>query len=85
MSYVALNVFIFRLLKHCWTDEEVRVATGDAESNLVVHPLKLNSSYATVRVQNFTPLPLGCSILQLLICCYIMFLLYASSWFGVLF
>ncbi|BBH04092.1 DNAse I-like superfamily protein [Prunus dulcis] len=37
------------LLKHCWTDEEVRVATGDAESNLVVHPLKLNSSYATVR------------------------------------
>ncbi|XP_024629514.1 carbon catabolite repressor protein 4 homolog 3 isoform X2 [Medicago truncatula] len=31
-----------------WTDEEVKTATGDSECHLAVHPLKLNSSYATV-------------------------------------
>ncbi|RDX80567.1 Carbon catabolite repressor protein 4-like 3 [Mucuna pruriens] len=35
------------LLK-CWTDEEVKLATGDSERYLAMHPLKLNSSYATV-------------------------------------
>ncbi|KAL2342504.1 hypothetical protein Fmac_003789 [Flemingia macrophylla] len=29
-----------------WTDEEVKIATGDSESHLAVHPLKLNSSYS---------------------------------------
>ncbi|XP_021292153.1 carbon catabolite repressor protein 4 homolog 3 isoform X2 [Herrania umbratica] len=33
----------------CWTDKEVRVATGSADSHLVEHPLKLSSSYATVK------------------------------------
>lgn len=37
------------LLKHSWTDEEVRVATGNSGSYAVEHPLKLNSSYATVQ------------------------------------
>ncbi|KAG5030192.1 hypothetical protein AAZX31_05G217600 [Glycine max] len=32
----------------CWTDEEVKLATGDSERHLAVHPLKLNSSYATI-------------------------------------
>ncbi|XP_020220246.1 carbon catabolite repressor protein 4 homolog 3 isoform X2 [Cajanus cajan] len=32
----------------CWTDEEVKIATGDSERYLAVHPLKLNSSYATI-------------------------------------
>ncbi|MCI13396.1 carbon catabolite repressor protein 4-like [Trifolium medium] len=32
----------------CWTDEEVKTATGDSECHLAVHPLKLDSSYATV-------------------------------------
>jgi len=40
---------ISRLLD-CWTDEEVKTATGDSECHLAVHPLKLNSSYATVNV-----------------------------------
>ncbi|KAJ1437936.1 Endonuclease/exonuclease/phosphatase [Sesbania bispinosa] len=35
-------------LLNCWTDEEVKTATGDSECHLAVHPLKLNSSYATV-------------------------------------
>ncbi|XP_068471249.1 carbon catabolite repressor protein 4 homolog 3 isoform X2 [Phaseolus vulgaris] len=35
------------LLK-CWTDEEIKIATGDSQRHLAVHPLKLNSSYATV-------------------------------------
>ncbi|CAL0313849.1 unnamed protein product [Lupinus luteus] len=35
------------LLK-CWTDEEVKVATGDSERHLAAHSLKLNSSYATL-------------------------------------
>ncbi|KAM2487622.1 hypothetical protein ACFX1W_039525 [Malus domestica] len=47
------------LLKHCWTDEEIRVATGDADSHLVVHPMKLNSSYATVQGSTRTRDPNG--------------------------
>ncbi|KAK7358299.1 hypothetical protein VNO77_00226 [Canavalia gladiata] len=35
-------------LFRCWTDEEVKIATGDSECHLAVHPLNLNSSYATV-------------------------------------
>ncbi|KAL5052579.1 hypothetical protein RYX36_033261, partial [Vicia faba] len=35
-------------LLNCWTDEEIKTATGDPECHLAVHPLKLNSSYATV-------------------------------------
>ncbi|KAK7251593.1 hypothetical protein RIF29_34922 [Crotalaria pallida] len=35
------------LLK-CWTDEEVKVATGDSELHVAVHSLKLSSSYSTV-------------------------------------
>ncbi|KAG2411030.1 Carbon catabolite repressor protein [Vigna angularis] len=34
------------LLK-CWTDEEIKIATGDSQHHLAVHPLKLKSSYAT--------------------------------------
>ncbi|XP_050377086.1 carbon catabolite repressor protein 4 homolog 3 [Argentina anserina] len=37
------------LLKHDWTDEEIRVATGNSGSHSVVHPLQLNSSYAMVQ------------------------------------
>ncbi|KAK7320017.1 hypothetical protein RJT34_04746 [Clitoria ternatea] len=40
-------VILDGLLK-CWTDEEVEIATGDSGCHLAVHPLKLNSSYATV-------------------------------------
>ncbi|EFH59393.1 hypothetical protein ARALYDRAFT_898218 [Arabidopsis lyrata subsp. lyrata] len=32
-----------------WTNEEIRVATGQENSYWAVHPLKLNSSYASVR------------------------------------
>ncbi|KAK9198906.1 hypothetical protein WN944_014092 [Citrus x changshan-huyou] len=39
----------FRLLPNGWTDEEVKVATGNAQCYLAVHPLKLNSSYASVK------------------------------------
>ncbi|XP_057422298.1 carbon catabolite repressor protein 4 homolog 3 [Lotus japonicus] len=35
-------------LLDCWTDEEVKIATGDSERHLAMHPLKLKSSYATV-------------------------------------
>ncbi|XP_012488446.1 carbon catabolite repressor protein 4 homolog 3 [Gossypium raimondii] len=38
-----------RVLNDCWTDEEVKAATGTANSRLVMHPLQLNSSYATVK------------------------------------
>ncbi|GLU13336.1 hypothetical protein SLE2022_299740 [Rubroshorea leprosula] len=38
-----------RLLKNGWRDEEVKVATGSSDCHLVVHPLKLCSSYATVK------------------------------------
>lgn len=38
-----------RFLKNCWTNEEVKVATGDPECQLLTHPLKLRSSYATLK------------------------------------
>ncbi|TYG43318.1 hypothetical protein ES288_D11G006800v1 [Gossypium darwinii] len=38
-----------RVLNDCWTDEEVKAATGTANSHLIMHPLQLNSSYATVK------------------------------------
>ncbi|GLT50415.1 hypothetical protein SLA2020_239020 [Shorea laevis] len=38
-----------RLLKNGWTDEEVKVATGSSDCHLVVYPLKLCSSYSTVK------------------------------------
>ncbi|KAB1212656.1 hypothetical protein CJ030_MR5G009698 [Morella rubra] len=40
------------LFGSCWTDEEVKVATGNAGCHLLVHPLKLASSYATVKVNS---------------------------------
>lgn len=38
------------LLKYQWTDEEVRNATGCSNGMLAEHPLKLNSSYAMLKV-----------------------------------
>ncbi|XP_057952569.1 carbon catabolite repressor protein 4 homolog 3-like isoform X4 [Malania oleifera] len=35
-------------LLNFWTDEEVKVATGNAGCEVATHPLQLNSSYATV-------------------------------------
>ncbi|XP_050239008.1 carbon catabolite repressor protein 4 homolog 3 isoform X3 [Mercurialis annua] len=34
---------------NCWSDEELKTATGDSNYNLVTHALKLKSSYATVK------------------------------------
>ncbi|XP_021680235.2 carbon catabolite repressor protein 4 homolog 3 isoform X2 [Hevea brasiliensis] len=38
-----------RILKTCWTREAIKVATGDPDGQLLTHPLKLNSSYATLK------------------------------------
>ncbi|KAL6994885.1 Carbon catabolite repressor protein 4 3, partial [Sarracenia purpurea var. burkii] len=43
-------VFMDRFFKFCWTGEEVKVATGRTDRQVIVHPLKLNSSYAMVKV-----------------------------------
>ncbi|CAL5442176.1 unnamed protein product [Camellia sinensis] len=60
-----LLVLMDRFFNGCWTDEEVVVATGNAESQVVVQPLKLNSSYATVkgstRTRGFDGEPLATS------------------------
>ncbi|KAL1221603.1 Carbon catabolite repressor-like protein [Cardamine amara subsp. amara] len=40
---------ISRCLSSSWTNEEIRVATGQENSYWAVHPLKLNSSYASVK------------------------------------
>ncbi|KAL5544721.1 hypothetical protein UlMin_008505 [Ulmus minor] len=47
------------LLKNCWSDEEVIVATGNSQCHVVAHPLRLNSSYATVRGSSRTREPNG--------------------------
>ncbi|KAG5536231.1 hypothetical protein RHGRI_023871 [Rhododendron griersonianum] len=47
-----------RFFKSGWTDEEVKVATGRAKSEVVMHPLMLNSSYATLKVLNLYTLPI---------------------------
>ncbi|XP_012092978.1 carbon catabolite repressor protein 4 homolog 3 isoform X2 [Jatropha curcas] len=36
-----------RYLKNCWTNEEIKAATGNSKCQLLLHPLKLSSSYAT--------------------------------------
>ncbi|VVA98101.1 unnamed protein product [Arabis nemorensis] len=38
-----------RCLSSSWTNEEIRVATGQENSYWAVHPLKLQSSYASVK------------------------------------
>ncbi|KAF7813799.1 carbon catabolite repressor protein 4-like protein 3-like [Senna tora] len=61
-----VNPFILmdRLFKG-WTDEEVKIATGNSQHHLVMHPLKLNSSYATIkgsaRTRGFNGEPLATS------------------------
>ncbi|XP_052176892.1 carbon catabolite repressor protein 4 homolog 3 isoform X2 [Diospyros lotus] len=54
-----------RFFKSCWSDKEVKVATGDAGSPVVEHPLKLSSSYAKVkgyaRTRDFNGEPLATS------------------------
>nr|GLL22005.1 carbon catabolite repressor protein 4 homolog 3 [Ipomoea trifida] len=44
-----LFVLMDRFLNKCgWTDEEINVATG-TNNHIIMHPLKLNSSYAAVK------------------------------------
>ncbi|KAM7259807.1 hypothetical protein ACFE04_015548 [Oxalis oulophora] len=38
-----------RFFENGWTDEHVKLATGNSKSYLAIHPLKLNSSYATIK------------------------------------
>ncbi|KAK7320014.1 hypothetical protein RJT34_04743 [Clitoria ternatea] len=45
------GIYKFLSSSECWTDEEVEIATGDSGCHLAVHPLKLNSSYATVNTE----------------------------------
>ncbi|XP_044476528.1 carbon catabolite repressor protein 4 homolog 3 [Mangifera indica] len=40
---------IDRFLQTGWTDEEIKIATGNTDSHLTMLPLKLNSSYACVK------------------------------------
>ncbi|XP_026380943.1 carbon catabolite repressor protein 4 homolog 3-like [Papaver somniferum] len=35
--------------EYCWTDEEIEYATGDSSKTVLENPLKLRSSYATVK------------------------------------
>ncbi|KAK9091192.1 hypothetical protein Sjap_024369 [Stephania japonica] len=42
-------LLIDRLLDYGWTDEEFRTATGNSSGTIVYHPLKLRSSYASVK------------------------------------
>uniref|UniRef100_A0A2P2L0Q2 Carbon catabolite repressor protein 4 homolog 3 isoform X4 n=1 Tax=Rhizophora mucronata TaxID=61149 RepID=A0A2P2L0Q2_RHIMU len=41
--------FIDGSFTNSWTDEEVEVATGNSAHPLAMHPLKLKSSYATIK------------------------------------
>ncbi|CAK9186623.1 unnamed protein product [Ilex paraguariensis] len=55
----SLFVLMDRFFKYCWTDEEVKVAAGSPGCRIVMHPLKLNSSYATVKGSTRTRSPDG--------------------------
>ncbi|XP_059455650.1 carbon catabolite repressor protein 4 homolog 3 isoform X1 [Corylus avellana] len=52
-------ILMNRLFENCWTDEEVKVATGNAGCHLLVHQLKLASAYATVKGSTKTRGPDG--------------------------
>ncbi|XP_048227420.1 carbon catabolite repressor protein 4 homolog 3 isoform X2 [Ricinus communis] len=41
-------------LKSRWTEEEVKTATGNSDCQLLTHPLKLKSSYSTVKASTRT-------------------------------
>lgn len=43
------SLLMDRVLKSGWTNEEVKVATGRYDCHLAMHPLKLHSSYASVK------------------------------------
>ncbi|KAK9114814.1 hypothetical protein Syun_021611 [Stephania yunnanensis] len=47
-------LLIDRLLDYGWTDEEFRTATGNSNGTVVYHPLKLRSSYASVKGSDST-------------------------------
>ncbi|XAR69960.1 Poly(A)-specific ribonuclease [Bertholletia excelsa] len=40
---------LHRVFKCLWTEEEIKVATGNLVDQIVTHPLKLSSSYAAVK------------------------------------
>lgn len=45
----SLFVLMDRFFRASWTEEEIKNATGGTNSHIVAHPLKLSSSYATVK------------------------------------
>lgn len=42
-----------RFVRYCWTDEELITATGNLKYTKLKHPLKLKSSYPTLKVTEF--------------------------------
>ncbi|XP_020584634.1 carbon catabolite repressor protein 4 homolog 3-like isoform X2 [Phalaenopsis equestris] len=49
LSGLEPNLHIFSgLINHCWTDEELKNATGHSSCKLLTQPLKLQSSYAHI-------------------------------------
>lgn len=48
-----------RFLNYCWSDEELKNATGNSNCTQLTHPLKLRSSYAAVKSNALTRGPCG--------------------------
>ncbi|XP_023642702.1 carbon catabolite repressor protein 4 homolog 3 isoform X1 [Capsella rubella] len=49
ITFISRLRSFFEDLNSSWTNEEIRVATGQENSYWAVHPLKLSSSYASVK------------------------------------
>ncbi|XP_043717795.1 uncharacterized protein LOC122665710 [Telopea speciosissima] len=49
-----ISGFYFRLFNSCWTDEKLTIATGSPNVTILRHPLKLKSSYASVKASSRT-------------------------------
>lgn len=55
-EFCCVHAIDFRIFNSRWSEEEMNVAIGAPKSHIAMHPLKLNSSYAMVKVWLVIPI-----------------------------
>lgn len=76
-EFCCVHAIDFRFFNSRWSEEEMNVAVGIPKSHIAMHPLKLNSSYAMVKVRLALPLHSSCLLLCIFLLsrCYLFLLL----------
>lgn len=68
-EFCCVHAIDFRFFNSRWSDEEINVAIGALKSHIAMHPLKLNSSYAMVKVRLVLPIYSFCLFLCIFLLC----------------